>query len=486
MAREKARRSVIVADRRPLERGLARFLLEERGLFVVGEAATMADVLLQVQQLKPDLVVLHEKLALDHDPTVIAQVRRISPKTRIILLASDADNLPPALALLAQTIVVDGPGLTELGAAVAGPLPVVGPSGPPVGQVGDQPEVEPRNDTYRRWSDRLQGMAVASIIAFAFLFARSVVLSPSTSPSTLGRVHLSAAYQQLDELEAALPMATPETVAELAQVLIDERARAEEAGADVSELDQAIYDTLLGAWPSLPPDTQSILLALLGGFLPPDATPTIPAPTSSTPVPSPEPSPDAVAPAEAGISPTEVPPTESPTTESPSPTTESPSPTTESPSPTTESPSPTTESPSPTTASPSPTTESSSPTTESPMPTTQSPSPTTASPSPATESQSPTTDSPGPTTESAGPTTESPSPTTESPSPTTESPSPTTESGSTSTESQSPANLTSGGQTRSGVLLIPPAIVLLLLTGTGVARRKAVRGEEVPPSDREP
>jgi hypothetical protein len=474
MAREKARRSVIVADRRPLERGLARFLLEERGLFVVGEAATMADVLLQVQQLKPDLVVLHEKLALDHDPTVIAQVRRISPKTRIILLASDADNLPPALALLAQTIVVDGPGLTELGAAVAGPLPVVGPSGPPVGQVGDQPEVEPRNDTYRRWSDRLQGMAVASIIAFAFLFARSVVLSPSTSPSTLGRVHLSAAYQQLDELEAALPMATPETVAELAQVLIDERARAEEAGADVSELDQAIYDTLLGAWPSLPPDTQSILLALLGGFLPPDATPTIPAPTSSTPVPSPEPSPDAVAPAEAGISPTEVPPTESP------------SPTTESPSPTTESPSPTTESPSPTTASPSPTTESSSPTTESPMPTTQSPSPTTASPSPATESQSPTTDSPGPTTESAGPTTESPSPTTESPSPTTESPSPTTESGSTSTESQSPANLTSGGQTRSGVLLIPPAIVLLLLTGTGVARRKAVRGEEVPPSDREP
>ncbi|HKE54060.1 MAG TPA: hypothetical protein VKC55_04750 [Actinomycetota bacterium] len=411
MAREKARRSVIVADRRPLERGLARFLLEERGLFVVGEAATMADVLLQVQQLKPDLVVLHEKLALDHDPTVIAQVRRISPKTRIILLASDADNLPPALALLAQTIVVDGPGLTQLGEAVAGPLPVVEPIGPTVRQAGDQPEGEPGNDTYRRWSDRLQGMAVASIIAFAFLFARSVVLSPSTSPSTLGRVHLSAAYQQLDELQAALPMATPETVAQLAQVLIDERARAEEAGADVSELDQAIYDTLIRVWPSLPPDTQSILLALLGGFLPPDATPTIPAPTSTTPVPSPEPSPDAVAPAEAGISPTESPPIESP-----------------------------------------------SPTTESPLPTTEPPTTTT----------------------------ESPSPTTESPSPTTDSPSSTTESVSTSIESQSPANLTTGGETRSGVLLIPPAIVLLLLTGTGVARRKAVRGEEEPPADPEP
>src|SRR5262245_57118445 len=98
MTRDKARRSVIVADRRPLERGLARFLLEEKGLLVVGEAATMADVLLQVQGLKPDHVVLHEELALDHDPTVLAEIRRISPNTRVILLASAADSLPPAFA----------------------------------------------------------------------------------------------------------------------------------------------------------------------------------------------------------------------------------------------------------------------------------------------------------------------------------------------------------------------------------------------------
>ena len=81
MARGTSRRTAIVADRRPLERGLARFLLEERGVFVVGEAATMADVLLQIQQLKPDFVVLHEKLALDHDPTVVAQIRRVSART---------------------------------------------------------------------------------------------------------------------------------------------------------------------------------------------------------------------------------------------------------------------------------------------------------------------------------------------------------------------------------------------------------------------
>ena len=121
MRRGTPRRSAIVADRRPLERGLARFLLEERGLIVVGEAATMADVLLQVQQLRPDVIILHEKLALDHDPTVIAQIRRTSPRTSIVLLAANRESLPPELILLADTVVEDGPGLTELGAAVAGP-----------------------------------------------------------------------------------------------------------------------------------------------------------------------------------------------------------------------------------------------------------------------------------------------------------------------------------------------------------------------------
>ena len=125
MGRRMSRRTAIVADRRPLERGLARFLLEERGLFVVGEAATMADVLLQVQQLKPDLLVLHEKLALDHDPTVVAQIRRISARTSLVLLAASRDALPPELILLADTVVEDGPGLTGLGAAVAGPIPEI-------------------------------------------------------------------------------------------------------------------------------------------------------------------------------------------------------------------------------------------------------------------------------------------------------------------------------------------------------------------------
>ena len=177
MARNPSRRTAIVADRRPLERGLARFLLEERGLFVVGEAATMADVLLQVQQLKPDLVVLHEKLALDHDPTVIAQIRRISP----------ADEHRAARG---------EPGVARAGAAPPGRHRGGGWSGPHGARGRDrggpssatEAASEPASRiaaadaapvvsagpcaTGSRWADRLQGLAVASIIALAFVVAR--------------------------------------------------------------------------------------------------------------------------------------------------------------------------------------------------------------------------------------------------------------------------------------------------------------------------
>ena len=212
MARGTSRRTAIVADRRPLERGLARFLLEERGVFVVGEAATMADVLLQIQQLKPDFVVLHETLALDHDPTVIAQIRRVSSRTRLVLLAASREALPPELILLADTVVEDGPGLTELGAAVAGPVPATDatPMPVPVAVVvdADAPVVPPpTRGSGRRWADRVQGLAVASIILLAFAIARDMT-TPSLVPTVVGRAHLVAAWESLDDLESALSNAT--------------------------------------------------------------------------------------------------------------------------------------------------------------------------------------------------------------------------------------------------------------------------------------
>ena len=282
MRRGTSRRSAIVADRRPLERGLARFLLEERGLIVVGEAATMADVLLQVQQRRPDVIILHETLALDHDPAVVAQIRRISPRTTVVLLASSREALPPDLILLADTVVEDGPGLTELGAAVAGPSgarPVTAHAEP--AGVQAPPIASPAKHPRSRWADRLQGLAVASIIALAFVIARDMS-TPSLVPTVVGSAHLVRAWDSLDELESALPEGSTEQIAEIASALIEERAAAEAAGVNLTSFDQALRERLTSFWPQLPLETQSLLFALFGVIIDDSATLPVPSPTPPT------------------------------------------------------------------------------------------------------------------------------------------------------------------------------------------------------------
>ncbi len=264
MARHPSRRSAIVADRRPLERGLARFLLEERGLFVVGEAATMADVLLQVQQLRPDIVVLHEKLALDHDPTVLAQIRRISSRTSIVLLAASRAALPAELILLVDTVVEDGPGLTELGAAVAGPSPAKDASVDAVAVVAASAVAPAGARSGRSMGRPGPGVAVASIIALAFVVARNVT---TPSPTVEASAHLQAAWHSLDELESALPTATTAQIAEIASALIDERAAAEAAGVDLAPFDEELRARLVLLWSSLPLATQALLVALFGEII---------------------------------------------------------------------------------------------------------------------------------------------------------------------------------------------------------------------------
>ena len=302
-----SRRTAIVADRRPLERGLARFLLEERGLFVVGEAATMADVLLQVQQLRPDIIVLHEKLALDHDPTVIAQIRRVSARTSVVLLAANREALPPELLLLADTVVEDGPGLTELAAAFAGPTPTPSPVRDVDARAGSSEGPALARNPGSRWFDRLQGLAVASVIALAFVIARDMTTPTLVSP-VVGRAHLVAAWDSLDELGSALPSATPEQIAEIASVLIEERAAAEVAGMNIVAFDEALVERLAAVWTSLPQETQALLIALFGDII--DVSDVPPPPL---PLPSPEPQPNPHPAPEPHPAPTETtspPPTE--------------------------------------------------------------------------------------------------------------------------------------------------------------------------------
>jgi len=453
-----SRRTAIVADRRPLERGLARFLLEERGLFVVGEAATMADVLLQVQQLKPDLLVLHEKLALDHDPTVVAQIRRISARTSVVLLAASRDALPAELILLTDTVVEDGPGLTGLGTAVAGPATEIDTAS------GTEPVdakaiavVPPARNAGSRWADRLQGLAVASIIALALVVARDMT-TPTLVPTVVGRAHLVAAWDSLDELESSLTDATPDQIAEIASALIDDRAAAEASGVSVTTLDQALVETLAKVWPTLPPETQDLLLGLFGDIigddqvsLPPPLPSPSPEPTvSPQPEPEPTPAPSAdPAPSEASV----LPPSDTPSPE-PTETTTPPAETTTPPVETTTPPVETTTPPVETTTPPVETTTPPAETTTPPAETTTPPAETTTSPVETTTTPSETTTPPSETTTTPAQTTTTPVETTTTPLETT-----------TTTP-------TVTSETKSGSVALIPFLLTLLLAISGWARRR--------------
>ena len=221
---------------------------------------------------------------------------------------------------MADSVVEDGPGLTELGAAVAGPIPATDDAPMPVAVDAEAHVVPPpTRGSGRRWADRVQGLAVASIILLAFAVARDMT-TPSLVPTVVGRAHLVAAWESLDDLESALSNATDEEIAEIASALIDDRAAAEAAGVNVTPLDQALAETLTAVWTTLPPETQELLIAIFGEIIFDDDVPPPPVPAPTTePPPSPQPAPEpSPSPAETTTPPptetTTPPPTETTTT----------------------------------------------------------------------------------------------------------------------------------------------------------------------------
>ena len=117
--------------------------------------------------------------------------------------------------------------------------------------------------------------------------------TPSLVPTVVGRAHLVAAWESLDDLESALSNATDEEIAEIASALIDDRAAAEAAGVNVTPLDQALAETLAAVWTTLPPETQELLIAIFGEIIFDDDVPPPPVPAPATePPPSPQPAPE--------------------------------------------------------------------------------------------------------------------------------------------------------------------------------------------------
>ena len=345
MKRGTARRSAVVGDRRPLERNLARFLLEERGFAVAAEAATAADVARAVAEHRPDVLLVHEDVVTEQGASIVPGVRSSSPKTRVIVLTSDRLAANAAIVASADAVVEEGPGLKELESALSAhtgrAIPIRSAAGPiAFAAAAARPRPALRE---RGWVERLQGAAAASIIVLAIVLARGIGQAPDAALSGDARVHLVAAQDAFDALVESLPDASAAEATQLASTLLQERAAADALGADLTTLDAEILETLGPLLDTLPPPVAAAVLSVLGDLVTGGSPPPTPSPQPNpTPQPAPEPT----------VTPSPEPaPFEAPSpSEEPSPTeTESPSPTeTETPSPTeTETPSPTeTETPS--------------------------------------------------------------------------------------------------------------------------------------------
>jgi len=482
MRRATSQPRAVVADGRPLERGLVRFLLDEAGYVVVAEAGAAHDTAEAVREYQPDVLVLNENTAIDHGVPVIADLRRASPATKFILVTSSGTTASADLLDEADAVIEEGAGIKELGFALESPRRDVRTEKARV-QAALEPLSlsEPGVRNHLRWLERMQGAAAASILIIAIaLFVGPFGGVPSGPEGNReANVHLSAAFRSLDELAQRVSTADPSEVGSLAAPLWTQRALALASGGDVTALDEQIATTLRPLLPSMSPEAATTLLAILRDLVP-GSEPTAPPPVESTTTPEPSPvpvesatqspSPESPVPSETPPPSPEPEPSHGPPprpTPSPEPKpTETPSPSpSETPSPS-ESPSPSpseTPSTSPTeTPSPSPSETPSTSPTETPSPSpSETPSPSESlSPSPEPEpSHGPPprpTPSPEPEPSHGPPPRPTPSP---EPEPT-ETPSPTTDA--------APIN--------PGLIVVPPAIGVLEAVSRSTRRRRSRRG----------
>jgi CheY-like chemotaxis protein len=178
MSDQTAGRTAIIADRHALGRNLVRFLLEEEGFEISAEAATIAEVLLAVQYQRPDVLVVHENLARDHDPAVLAQIRQLSPNTNLVLMTGNRDNLAVELIFIADSIVEEGPGLGQLAFAAGWQAPTESR------RLDAERAARARRTPGRRWrppwGERLdtRGAVAASIVVFAVMLVRATGFGP--------------------------------------------------------------------------------------------------------------------------------------------------------------------------------------------------------------------------------------------------------------------------------------------------------------------
>src|ERR687892_1252032 len=290
MRRATSQPRAVVADGRPVERGLVRFLLDEAGYIVVAEAGAAHDTAEAVREYQPDVLVLNENTAVDHGVPVIADLRRASPATKFILVTSSGTTASADLLDEADAVIEEGAGIKELGFALESPRRGIRTEKARV-QAALEPLSlsEPGVRNHLRWLERMQGAAAASILIIAIaLFVGPFGGMPSGPEGNReASVHLSAAYRSLEELAERVSTADPSEVGSLAATLWTQRALVLASGGDVTALDEEIATTLRPLVPSMSPEAATTLLAILRDLVPGSEPP-----VESTTTPEPSPLPD--------------------------------------------------------------------------------------------------------------------------------------------------------------------------------------------------
>jgi hypothetical protein len=479
---------VVVVDRRPLERNLVRFILQENGFEVAAEAATPAEAVRLVEREHPAVVVLHENAAWERGRPTIPLLRNTLPEGKLLVIASAFGVVRMDLVRDADAVLEEGVGFKNL-PSVVGRL-AAGAAAPGSGGAARTRKSAPAPAREKeRWLDRVQGATAASVVFLALVIARAAAPPGPEAVNARPAVALRAAVHSLQDLQAVSTDSPNDVIQQAIEVAAD-RAAAVDAGANVSALDAQIRALVDDVLPALPDDAAKTLLLVFADVQ-----------GISTPTPTPTPSPTPSPPAEPGSGPPpgskEGPP---PTPEiaavlpPPSPS-EEPTPTaTEEPepSPIEEPPGHTDHGPPSDTPSPSPSETVTE--TPSPIPTEQPPPRPDPTDTPsASETVAETATPTEPVTKTPSPSqtvTETPSPSqtvTETPSPSetvTETPSPSetvtdTPSPSETVTSTTPPPTETGGsvgaKTDGGgsvaVLVVPPWLGAL----AGVARRRARR-----------
>jgi len=321
-----SRLRVMVTDLALLKRGLVAHSLEGGGLDILPSTPSPKELVRVVGIEQPDAVVLDGEMLAAMGSDAIQALKSVSPSTKVLVITpagagaaetgQGADRYVDAGADLASMpgVIVDlcGEPTVVIPDAETGEETVIVPEAEATGEAGaagisavetgaegaesttlptpiaiPEAEGEARKRDGRLLLSRVMLVAGIAIIAISLFAAvrgnrTHTVTTAAESPAAGGGIsppaglspaapqtQMSAAYATLDDLVAALKAGRYVEAQVDAQLLMDQRAAAQQAGFALSQLDADITKALEPLVADMPARVYDTLAAILGNLMPP-------------------------------------------------------------------------------------------------------------------------------------------------------------------------------------------------------------------------